>query len=166
MKQLPISNPKKVISSSLPYHEKLIESCSGHSNDDTLPCRLCNKKIDGKLTRCHVGSHIINEDVQNVCGLQSCSIVLKKSSGHGKTAIAAAESNCTYMSKFSLKSAENSTKTGPYTNRPAPCSVCIMITWSYSLPSQYKCQHPDNPFEEFRILQDEVKLVLTKNSKL
>ena len=66
MKQLPISNPKKVISSSLPYHEKLIESCSGHSNDDKLPCRLCNTKIDVKFMRCHVGYHIINEDVQNV----------------------------------------------------------------------------------------------------
>ena len=81
MKQLPISNPKKVISSSLPYHEKLIESCSGHSNDDKLPCRLCNTKIDIKFMCCHVGYHIINEDVQNVCGfcgLQSCSIGLKK----------------------------------------------------------------------------------------
>ena len=80
MKQLAIFNPKKVISSSLPYHEKLIESCIGHSNDDKLPCRLCNKKIDSKFMRCHVGYHIINEEVQNVCGfcgLQSCSIWLK-----------------------------------------------------------------------------------------
>ena len=102
-KQLPISNPKKVISSSLTYHEKLIESCSGHSNDDKLPCRLCNKKIDSKFMCCHVGYHIINEDVQNVCGfcgLQSCSIGLKNSSGCGKTAIAAAESNCTYVQIF------------------------------------------------------------------
>ena len=101
-------------------------------------------KIDIKFMRCHVGYHIINEDVQNVCGfcgLQSCSIGLKKSTGRGKTAIAAAESNCTYMSKFSLKSAEKSTKTGPCTNRPVPCSVCKVITWSYSLPSHYICQH-------------------------
>ena len=69
------------------------------------------------------------------------------------------------MSKFSLKSKKKRTKTGPCTNRPVPCSVCKVITWSYSLPSHYKCQHPDYPFEEFRISQDTVKLVLAQNSK-
>ena len=100
-----------------------------------------------------------------VCGLAECSIELKKSSGRGKIAIAAAESNCLYKSKFSLKAAEKSTKTGPCTNRPITSSIYKVITWSYSIALHYMSKHPDYP-TKFIISPEEVKLVLAKNSKL
>lgn len=66
---------------------------------------------------------------------------------------------------FSLKAAEKSTKTGPCTNRPITCSICKVVTWSYSIASHYKSKHPDYPTDDFNISPEEVKLVLAKNSK-
>lgn len=82
MGQLPISNPKKMVSSILPYHEKLLENCSGNTKGDKVPCRICKMNIDIKFMCCHVGYHIINDNLQSVCDfcvLAECSIELKKS---------------------------------------------------------------------------------------
>ena len=78
MGQLPISNPKKMVSSILPYPEKLLENCSGNTKGDKVPCRICKMNIGIKFMCCHVGYHIINDNLQSVCDIcvqAECSIV-------------------------------------------------------------------------------------------
>ena len=98
--------------------------------------------------RKHVSKHVLSENLDMVCGfcgLKSCSIELVRGSGRGKTATLIPGSNCEYITKFSLKSAEKTTKSGPCTNRPIVCEQCNTVQWSYNMPSHYKLKHTDFP---------------------
>ena len=70
-------------------------------------------------------------------------MALVVSSGKGKTASLAAESNCPYKVKFSLKAAEKCTKSSPCTNRPVKCNFCNAIVWLYHLIEHHKNFHSD-----------------------
>ena len=72
----------------------------------------------------------------------------------GKTAILVPDGNCEYLSKFSIKSVERSTKSGPCTNRPVSCRICKTVLWSYNLPIHYRVKHGDHPIPT-RIRQEE-----------
>ena len=72
-------------------------------------------------------------------------ITLEVGSGRGKTATSVPGSNCEYASKFSLKSAEKSTSTGPCTNRPIACNLCKTIQRTYNKPGHYRLKHSDHP---------------------
>ena len=108
----------------------------------------CTDDVSTKVMRKHVGVHIIKSDLGLVCGfcgLEGCSIDLVRGSGRGKTATMIPGSNCEYVCKFDLKSAEKSTKSGPCTNRPVVCSICSTIHWSYNLPIHFCLKHSDHP---------------------
>ena len=73
---------------------------SGFSEKEKVPRKLCCKDFDLKVMRQHVGRHILEQTLVNVCGfcgMQGCSIEFKSSSGRGKTASLSARSNCTYF---------------------------------------------------------------------
>ena len=97
--------------------------------------------------RKHVGKHIIKDRLGIVCrfcGLENCSIDLVRGSGRGKTITLVPGSNCDYIMKFSLKSAETPTKSGPCTNRPITCNHCKTVQWSYNLPKHCEEKHSDH----------------------
>ena len=128
---------------------------------DKIPCRLCAQMLPKKLMRRHVGVHILQEDLGVVCGfcgMKDCSIELEGGSERGKTATLVPGSNCEYLSKFSLKSAAKSTKSGPCTNRPVLCDQCKTVQWSYNLPIHFRSKHSDYPVPK-RIADEEEKFM-------
>ena len=78
--------------------------------------------------------------VCGLCGLGNCSIDLARGSGRGKTTSYIPSSNCEYSSKFSIKSAETPTKSGPCSDRPVSSHICN-IQWSYNIPKHYQDKH-------------------------
>ena len=105
------------------------------SLSEWIPCRICEEGIFVKGMRKHVGTHILQLDLGLVCGfcgIDGCSIDFVRGSGKGKTAALVPGSNCEYLGKFSLKSAEKSTKSGPCKNRPVACSVYNTVQWTYN----------------------------------
>ena len=68
-----------------------------------MPCKLCCKDFDLKVMRRHVGRHILEEKLVNVCdfcGIVGCIIEVKSSSGRGKTASFSAHSNVFILPSF------------------------------------------------------------------
>ena len=146
LNQLPIASSKTVISSLLPYDKSLVDATDVVVGIEKVPCKLCNKEVDMKQMRLHVGKHILENNLSNVCGFcgtQGYSIGFKKSSGRVVTATLSAQANCTYISKFSLKAAEKTTKSSPCTNRPVSCPVCNTVVWSYMMGPHYSHVHPE-----------------------
>ena len=83
---------------------------------DKIKCKLCEKQLLTKNMTKHIGFHILNdslEDVCGFCGMSGCSIDIIHGSGRGKTSSKIISSNCEYKVKFSLKAAEQSTKSSP-----------------------------------------------------
>ena len=110
--------------------------------------KQCGVLVNSKQMRKHVGVHILKDGLRNscgFCGLVGCTIDLVNGSGRGKTTTLTAGGNCRYRVKFSLKSAEKSTKSGPCTNRPISCKICKSIYWSYNLAQHFKERHSDYP---------------------
>ena len=164
LSHLPIASPKNVSSSLLPYSADLVDGTEIVPNKETLPCKLCNNHIEMKQMRRHVGKHILEDGLENVCGFcgtQGCSLELVKSSGLGTSATLSSKSNCTHFSKFSLKAAEKSTKSSPCTNRPISCTVCHVVVWSYSLSGHYKQVHQE-VVPPVMVPDEEKNLVLSK----
>ena len=90
-----------------------------------IKCKVCEKQLLIKNIRKHIGFHILNdslEDVCGFCGMSGCSIDIIHDSGRGTTASKIISSNCEYKIKFSLKKAEKSSKSSQCTNRPVNCS--------------------------------------------
>ena len=147
-KSLPIVDGQHVDLSCLPYHQSLEISVDPAITADTITCRICGNQLEQKLMRKHVGEHIIRDKMGIVCGfcgLDGCSVDLVRGSGRGKNTTLVPGGNCEYLHKFSIKSAEKSTKSGPCTNRPVACEVCKVIVWSYNLPEHYRKKHTNHP---------------------
>ena len=118
---------------------------------------VCGEKVTKKMMRKHIGHHIIKDNLGMVCGfcgMTCCSIALVTGSGRGKTATLIPGGNCDYRTKFSIKSAEKSTKSGPCTNRPITCKVCKTVQWSYNIPQHYQAMHSKCPIPNM-ITQEE-----------
>ena len=131
MSALPVIDSVATDFSCLPYNNSLMEvTAENGSRKDAkvkYSCLLCSSLVDPKQMRKHVvGVHILKEKIMNACGfcgMRGCDIKLKVASGRGKTATIASASNCEYEKRFSMKSAESSTKSGPCTNRPIECKI-------------------------------------------
>ena len=161
---LPLASTKSTTSSLLPYHDSLIDTVDAVVVKEKVPCKLCPKEVELKLMRLHVGKHILQENLINVCGFcgtQGCSIELTKSSGRGKSATQAPKSNCPHASKFSLKPAEKSTSSSPCTNRPVVCIICHTVVWSYMMASHYSQVHNGVPCP-LSVTVEEREMVLGK----
>ena len=63
----------------LPYHSTLTEASHIEQTEQTtFKCKLCNKPMGRKKMRQHIGSHILKDNLENVCGfcgVQGCDIV-------------------------------------------------------------------------------------------
>lgn len=112
-----------------------------------VECFFCDTKmVDRKKMRLHIGIHMIlksipiNPTTCGFCGTMGCSLSLETNIP-GKNAPNCPLSNCTFFTKFSLKSAEKSTKTSPCTNRPVKCEVCKLVYWSYNIQIHYERNH-------------------------
>ena len=77
---------------------------------------------------------------------------------HGKII----SSNCEYIVKFSLKAAENSSKSSQCTNLPVNCCLCKVVKWSYSMLGHMRKEHSDYPADECTIPQEEANNVNNK----
>ena len=147
LKALPLVDPKSIAVPCLPYHNSLLELCDSVNTVSTsIQCKLCQKEMDIKGMRRHIGAHILLEELKDVCGfcgVAGCSIGIAKSSGYGKTATMSATSNCIYKSKFSLQAATKSTRSGPCTNRPLDCNLCPpnTVVWKYNVRHHFDLHH-------------------------
>ena len=163
MKQIPLSS--KAISNSklLPYDECLKElQASNEMEGENIKCKLCSTIIQKKKMRKHVGTHILKDNLMDVCGfcgLSGCTIDIIRGSGRGKTASKVVSANCEYMEKFSLTSTKKITKSSPCTNRPVTCPHCNTVHWSYNMYTHMKKDHSDYPPDEWKISEEEVKAV-------
>ena len=73
------------------------------------------------------------------------------------------DSNCTYNTKFSLKSTEKPTRYNPSTNRPIKCSVCESVVWSYNNKLHVQEEHGLEASHLFiEISEKEKQMVLKK----
>ena len=109
MNQIPFSVNKVSRSKLLPYDESLTECLGTEEMIDKIECKLCEKQLLIENMRKHIGFHILNdslEDVCGFCGMSGCSIDIIHGSGRGKKASKIISSNCQYKVKFSLKAAE------------------------------------------------------------
>ena len=141
LKENSISVTKVSKSKLLPYDESLTECLGTEVKVNKIKCKLCEKQLLDKKMRKHIGSHILIdslEDVCGFCGMSGCSIGIVQGSGRGKTASKIISSDCEYRVKLSLKAAEKSTKSSPCTNRPVTCSLCNVTEWSYNMLGHMK----------------------------
>ena len=161
MTSLPLADNQPTLLACLPYHPSLAVCLQPGEATNKISCQICGEAVEKKAMRKHVGIHIIKDGLGIVCGycgLASCSIDLVRGSGRGKTMTMIPGSNCTYQVKFSLKSAEMSTKSSPCTNRPITCEHCKTVQWSYNLPKHCKEKHSDYPIPT-TITDEERKLL-------
>ena len=110
MSSLPLVDTQSIQLSLLPYHPSLAVTVQTGDATTKVPCRLCEERVETKVMCKHVGKHILKDNLGIVCGfcgLGTCSIDLVRGSGRGKTVTFVPGSNCEYLVKFSLKSAEN-----------------------------------------------------------
>ena len=93
----------------LPYHSSLAEALSVDSAVKTnISCRICEKSIERKKMRQHVGAHILRDNLKNACGFcgqEGCDIEIARVSGRGQTASEIPKSTCAYFEEFSIKAA-------------------------------------------------------------
>ena len=161
---LPLVSPKRIKSSLLPYDDSFVEATDDLELKEKAACKVCSKEVGLKKMRLHVGKHILEGNLVNVCGFcgsDGCSINLVKSSGRGNSSTLGPQSNCVYFSKFSLKSAETSTKSSPCTNRPFACPVCETVVWTYMMSYHYAQVHKEATSQSY-ISSAEKEMVLSK----
>ena len=143
----------------LPYHAALTEASHIEQTEQgTFKCKLCNKPMGRKKMRQHIGSHILKDNLENVCGfcgVQGCDIDISCGSGRGKTVSEVPQSRCDFYEKFSIKAAANGSKRSPCTNRPIHCPVCTRVVWFYNMSFHYQPNHPDCPRNTWLINDDE-----------
>ena len=159
MSSVPLMDTPSIQITFLPYHSLLGVTMQPGDTTTKVPCRLCEERVEKKVMRRHVDNLILKDDLGIVCGfcgLGTCSIDLVRESGRGKTISFVPGSNCQYQVKFSLKSAETPTKSGPCSNRPIRCIQYKTIQWSYNLPQHCRDKHSDHPIPS---TDDEKKLI-------
>ena len=175
--QLSISEPRNVFdllpvkfghnpSLLLPYHSSLSESSSIESSDgDNIKCKICEKLINKKKMRMHVGAHILKDGLKDSCGfcgeVGKCHIEIAKGSGKGKTASEVPRSGCDYFVKFSIVAAAKGSKKSPCTNRPVRCQICKRTIWSYNMYHHIDKCHSDYSKDEW-VIKEEEKIALSK----
>ena len=91
--KLPLSDAKRVFdilptklnhgsSRLVPYHSQLSETpCIEATEDVKIPCKICEKEVDRKKMRLHVGAHILTSNLKDACG--KCYTYITKGSGRG-----------------------------------------------------------------------------------
>ena len=117
-----------------------------------------------KKMRQHIGSHILKENLENVCGfcgVQGCDIDISCGSGRGKSISEVPQSRCDFYEKFSIKAAANGSKRSPCTNRPIHCPVCTRVVWFYNMSFHYQSNHPDYPRNTW-LRNDDEKISMQK----
>ena len=57
-----------MISSLLPYDKSLVDATDVVVGKEKVPCKLCNKEVDMEQMQLHVGKHILENNLSNVCG--------------------------------------------------------------------------------------------------
>ena len=148
----------------LPSHATLTEASHiEQTEQSTFKCKLCNKPMGRKNMRQHIGSHILKDNLENVCGFcggQGCDIDISCGSGRGKTVSEVPQSRCDFYEKFSIKAAANGSKRSPCTNRPIHCPVCTRVVWFY-MSFHYRSNHPDYPRNTW-LRNDDEKISMQK----
>ena len=153
----------------LPYHSSLSESSAIESaEEESISCKICEKVVNRKKMRLHVGAHILKDNLKDACGfcgekvnIGKCNLEIAKGSGRGKTTSEVPKSGCEYFEKFSITSAAKGSKTSPCTNRPVECQVCKRVFWSYNMYDHVETCHSDYPKAEW-VTKNEEKVALSK----
>ena len=137
----------------LPYHSSLSETSTSDSTTETkIKCKICEKLVNRKKMRLHVGAHILKDNIKGACGfcgekvdVGRCNIEIVKGSGRGQTSSEVPRSGCDYFEKFSLLSVSKGSQRNPCTNRPVECPICKRVFWFYNMYDHAEDYHPDYP---------------------
>ena len=128
-----------------------------------LKCKVCQKSLDIKHMRVHIGQHILkNSDFGNAttcgfCGKSTCNVDLKNTSKKVGIKSFRVQSSWDYEINFNLKSAEKSTSKMLCCNRPIKCPFdgCSRCIWLYNLGKHYKEDHGSEDLPEHFIIRRE-----------
>jgi hypothetical protein len=142
------------------------------NSGNSFECKMCTEKIMKAKMRCHIGKHILNNEIREssvvcgFCGLTiGCNISIVATSGKGKNKTYGPQSNCKYFYKFSLAPAAVSKSSAPCSNRPIYCTNCpekSVVIWSYNIKQHYKEFHPLCDLSKVETITDkEIESVLS-----
>ena len=141
----------------------------GDSNQDeiqegvTIPCKICGAKVKLENMRCHVGIHILKEELTDrcgFCGLVGCHSSLKKTSRQGNKIYYKTTSNCPYFFNWG-RAPKKCTQRNKCTNHLIRCVICGADIWKYNLPAHYELLHIDTELSaELCIEEKERKMLL------
>ena len=127
----------------LSVHLQLQTTAESNTTSNTSvfkkPCFICHKKFPLSDMLCHVGKHILKEDVKgpNVCGFcgrDVCVVTLKKTSKKsGKQYYGIDQCDCEYYHMYGRAKKFNKSN-NPCTNRILRCPVtkCLSNVWIYN----------------------------------
>ena len=106
--------------------------------------KVCNKQVGKKQMQRHVGKHILDDKLDNVCGFcgtQGCSIELAKSSGWGATANKGPNCPTARVSTNFHWNQQRSQPSLAHAKCPISCAICQVVVWSYSIDGHYNQIH-------------------------
>ena len=134
-------------------------------------CFICDKKLPHEEMLCHVGTHILQDDVNgpNVCGFcgrDVCVIKLKKTSKKkSKQFYGIEEYDCEYYYNYGKTKKFNKIR-NPCTNRVLPCPVgkCLSIVWVYNYQQHFNEKHANEEYPK-EMLIEEVEVDFHKSKK-
>ena len=120
---------------------------SSSSNKLLKTCFHCRKKVELEKMRCHVGSHILHNEIGTsrtcgFCGKESCDVKMKTSKKQGKPFYTLEDTDCPYFYDYGRVKVFKK-KSNPCTNRVVGCCIkeCKSMVWTYNMGKHYIEKH-------------------------
>ena len=137
-----------------------VETESGINTKIKKQCFTCNELVTWSDMRCHVGTHIVKEELSGInicgfCGRDVCNITLKKTSKKGSKLFFGIDKwDCDYFYKYG-KAKKFNKKSNPCTNRFERCPVkdCLANIWLYNYQYHFDAKHSDQEFPSEMIIE-------------
>ena len=146
----------------LPYHPTLTEASQIEWIEQSkYKCKMCNKLVNRKKMKQHIGSHIVKGGMTNVCGFcgvegnVKCKVNIVSGSGRGKNTSDVPNSSCGLFETVSITYGAKTSSRSPCTNRPIHCLICRCIEWSYNMFYHYQTYHSDYPGDDWTLCNEE-----------
>lgn len=119
---------------------------TGSTDDVTsVDCKICHKKVNLKVMRCHVAHHILFGTVPTrypcgFCGQEGCGASIKKNKKSVKMI-----SDCTYFVEVQRRSKVPSRRV-PSLNYINECTHpgCAYVGWQYNMKHHFQDRHPNS----------------------
>ena len=125
-------------------------------------CLVCKKAVKLTNMRCHVGAHILKDEVKGerdkICGFCSgteCETVLKVSKKSGQEYYSIQKSDCPYWIDYGRTKKFNKKK-NPCTNRYIRCPIkkCLSYIWTYNYKYHHEKKHSGEEISSTMVISE------------